>query len=102
MLYAKNKTLSLVAVIMLAIFTFQSTIPVPTRASDHIDGPQLANDHASDINDMYFFLDPNDNTKVVMIMTVNPFMISSEIIGQALFDHNLLSLIHISEPTRPY
>jgi len=89
MLYAKNKTLSLVAVIMLAIFTFQSTIPVPTRASDHIDGPQLANDHASDINDMYLFLDPNDNTRVVMIMTINPFLISSEIIGQALFDHNL-------------
>ncbi len=60
-----------------------------TRASDHIDGPQLANDHASDINDMYFFLDPNDNSKVVMIMTINPFLISSEIIGQAIFDHNL-------------
>ncbi len=89
MLYAKNKKLSLVAVLILAIFTFQSTIPAPTEASDHIDGPQLANDHASDINDMYFFLDPNDNTRVVMIMTINPFLISSEIIGQAIFDHNL-------------
>ncbi|HXG82982.1 MAG TPA: DUF4331 family protein [Pyrinomonadaceae bacterium] len=69
--------------------TFQLTIPVPTSASDHIDGPQLANDHASDINDMYFFLNPNDNSRVVMIMTINPFLISSEIIGQAIFDHNL-------------
>ncbi|MDQ3322688.1 MAG: DUF4331 domain-containing protein [Acidobacteriota bacterium] len=59
------------------------------QASDHIDGPQLAHDHASDINDMYFFLDPNDNSRVVMIMTINPFLISSEIIGQAIFDHNL-------------
>ncbi len=65
-------------------------LPVASvNASDHIDGPQLANDHASDINDMYFFLDPNDNTEVVMIMTINPFLISSEIIGQAIFDHNL-------------
>lgn len=61
----------------------------PLIASDHIDGPQLANDHASDINDMYLFLDPNDNSQVVMVMTINPFLISSEIIGQAIFDHNL-------------
>ena len=59
------------------------------QASDHIDGPQLANDHASDINDMYLFLDPNDNSQVVMVMTINPFLISSEIIGLAIFDHNL-------------
>ncbi len=89
MLYAKNKKHSLVAVIMLAIFAFQLTVPIPTKASDHIDGPQLAHDHASDINDMYFFLNPNDNSRVVMIMTINPFLISSEIIGQAIFDHNL-------------
>jgi len=89
MIYAKNKKHSLVAVIMLAIFTFQLIIPAPIKASDHIDGPQLAHDHASDINDMYFFLDPNDNSRVVMIMTINPFLISSEIIGQAIFDHNL-------------
>ncbi len=73
--------------IMLAIFTIHLTVPV--TASDHIDGPQLANDHAADINDMYFFLNPNDNSRVVMIMTINPFLISSEIIGQAIFDHNI-------------
>jgi len=85
----KFKTLLLGVVIMLTVFAFQLTEIEPTKASDHIDGPQLANDHASDINDMYFFLDPNDNTRVVMIMTVNPFLISSEIIGQAIFDHNV-------------
>ena len=89
MIYNKNKKHLLVAFIMLAMFTIQLTIPAPTKASDHIDGPQLANDHASDINDMWFFLDPNDNSKVVMIMTINPFLISSEIIGQAIFDHNV-------------
>ncbi len=64
-------------------------VATATNASDHIDGPQLANDHASDINDMYFFLDPNNNSQVVLVMTINPFLISSEIIGQAIFDHNL-------------
>src|ERR1051325_6041932 len=59
------------------------------KASDHIDGPQLANDHASDIGDVWFFLDSNDNSQVVMVMSINPFLISSEIIGQAIFDHNI-------------
>ncbi len=83
----KNKLKSFVAFALAAIFTLQFNVPI--KASDHIDGPQLAHDHASDINDMWFFLDPNDNSKVVMVMTINPFLISSEIIGQAIFDHNI-------------
>ena len=73
----------------LAAATIAAALLASTYASDHIDGPQLAHDHASDINDMYLFLDPNDNTQVVLIMTINPFLISSEIIGLAIFDHNL-------------
>ena len=94
-----RKKLVLVA-LALTIALVALLMPAPIiDASDHIDGPQLANDHASDINDMWFFLDPNDpasrntdpadNPNVVMIMTINPFLISSEIIGQAIFDHNI-------------
>ncbi len=89
MISRKNRNRALVALVMMLALSFQLTTPPRSNASDHIDGPQLANDHASDLNDMYFFLDPNDNTRVVMVMTVNPFLISSEIIGQAIFDHNL-------------
>ncbi len=81
--YLSTSFLFLAAVAIAAAFLSTA------RASDHIDGPQLANDHASDINDMYFFLDPNDNSQVVLVMTINPFLISSEIIGQAIFDHNI-------------
>jgi len=89
MICKKNRNRALVALVMMLALAFQLTTPPRSNASDHIDGPQLANDHASDINDMYIFLNPNDNTRVVMIMTINPFLISSEIIGQAIFDHNL-------------
>ena len=84
----KNRNRALVALVMMLALAFQLTTPL-TNASDHIDGPQLAHDHASDINDVYLFLNPTDNSRVVMIMTINPFLISSEIIGQAIFDHNL-------------
>lgn len=89
MFSSRNKRFVRTAILASLALVF-TMMPVPlTDASDHIDGPQLANDHASDINDMYFFLDPNNNSRVVMVMTVNPFLISSEIIGQAIFDHNV-------------
>jgi len=89
MIIRKKRKVVFVALVLMLVLTFQFTPPPQVTASDHIDAPALAHDHASDINDMYFFLDPNDNSRVVMIMTVNPFLISSEIIGQAIFDHNL-------------
>ena len=58
-------------------------------SSDHIDSPTLAQDHGSDLGDTYAFLDPTDSSKVVLTMTTNPFIISSEAIGQAIFDPNL-------------
>lgn len=58
-------------------------------ASDHIDAPILAQDHASDLGDTWAFLDPNDPSKVVLIMSTNPFIISAEAIGQAIFDHRV-------------
>lgn len=85
-----SKKIALIAVILTTALAIPfAPVTHTTNASDHIDSPQVAQDHGADINDMYFFLDPNDNTKVVMIMTVNPFLISSEIIGQAIFDHNI-------------
>lgn len=85
----RNKKLMSVAIVTALVLAMLLSPAPLTNASDHIDGPQLAHDHASDINDMYLFLDPNDNSKAVMMMTINPFIISSEAIGQAIFDHNL-------------
>ncbi|MEJ7713583.1 MAG: DUF4331 family protein [Pyrinomonadaceae bacterium] len=63
--------------------------PPRVSASDHIDSPALADDQGADLNDLWAFLDPNDNSKVVLIMSINPFKLSSEIIGQAIFSHNI-------------
>ncbi len=75
MIRLRNKKVALAALAVTVALAIGLAPPAPIGASDHIDGPQLAHDHASDINDMYFFLDPNDNSKVVLIMTINPFLI---------------------------
>ncbi len=61
----------------------------PVGASDHIDSPTVAQDRGADIDDTYAFLDPNDNSKVVLIMSTQGFIIPGEHFGEAIFDHNI-------------
>lgn len=75
MLQTRNKKIALIALALTVVLAVQFTPAKRTDASDHIDAPTLAHDNGSDINDMYIFLDPNDNTRVVVIMNINPFLI---------------------------
>jgi len=78
--------------VLLAVALAFATLLVPAQwaaAADHGDAPAIANDRAADIGDCFFFLDPNDNTKVVMEMTVQGFIVPQEALNFALFDHRL-------------
>jgi len=48
------------------------------RASDHRDSPTADANSEGDITDMFAFLDPNDTSKLVLIMNVNPFAVPAE------------------------
>ncbi len=79
-----------VGVLALAGFTaYKSKVPNHVQASDHLDSPQVAQDRAADIGDNYAFLDPNDNSQVVLMMTTQNFIVSSEHFGMVIFDSNL-------------
>lgn len=73
----------------LALLTVQLTPVTPTRASDHIDSPTVAQDRGADLADLWAFLDPNDNTKAVLIMSTQGFIVSGEHFGMGIFDHNI-------------
>lgn len=47
-------------------------------AADHREAPMVDGIPEGDITDMYLFTDPNDSTRVVMIMNVNPFSVPAE------------------------
>lgn len=59
------------------------------RAADHGDAPNVAGDQACDIADVYFFLDPNNNNKVVLIGTFRGFMVPGEAVNFGIFDPNV-------------
>ncbi len=73
----------------LAIPALFSLLPSRTHASDHIDSPLVAQDRGSDLADTYAFLDPNDNSQVVLIMSTQGFIVSGEHFGMVIFDHNI-------------
>ncbi len=80
------------ALLALALTVALATCLLPagrTRAADHGDSPANANDRAADLADAYIFLDPNDNTRLVLGMTVQGFIVPSEAVNFALFDNNV-------------
>ena len=67
----------------LAAFTVASTTAL---AADHGDAPSVAHDQASDLADTYFFLDPNDNTKAIIIGTFHGFIVPAEAVNFGIYD----------------
>src|SRR5579863_7084972 len=62
------------AVVCLLAMPFLSTGP-SLKAADHRDAPGVDGAGEGDITDIFAFLDPNDATKLVLAMGVNPFAI---------------------------
>lgn len=73
-----------------AIAALLALAPLPgayqAQAADHGDSPSAANDRAADIGDVYFFLDPNDNTQAIIVGTVQGFIVPGEAVNLAIFD----------------
>jgi hypothetical protein len=60
-----------------------------TEASDHFDATLVASFPAADIADAYLFNDPNDNTKVCLIMTVDGFVVPGEVGNKGFFSRDV-------------
>lgn len=67
----------------------------PVLAADHAEAPVVASDQASDIADVYAFLDPNDNSKVVLAFDVHGFIAPGENGNLGGFDPNVLYRFNI-------
>src|SRR5437867_2035135 len=61
-----------------------------TWAADHAEAPLVESDQAADIADVYTFLDPNDNSKVILAFDVHGFIVPGENGNLGGFDHDVL------------
>lgn len=90
-LHKEKGSTRLVAVLTILTLVLSITLTPATRtqAADHGDGPAVSNDRQADIGDVYAFLDPNDNSRVVVVMTTQGFIVPGEAVNFGIFDHNL-------------
>jgi hypothetical protein len=79
------KTLALASMFAGAVL-FGFTPAEHVRAADHGDAPNVDNDAGADITDLFAFLDPNDNTQVIIIGDVHGFIVPGEAGNFASFD----------------
>jgi hypothetical protein len=76
-------------VLLLALVLSLIALVRQASAADHGDAPLQANDRQGDIGDTYFFLDPNDNTRVILAMTVQGFIVPGEAVNFGFFDQRV-------------
>lgn len=74
--------------ILVTLFVIAVMLAPATRfdAADHGDAPLVAHDSGADLNDVYFFRDPNDNSRLILIMTVHGFIVPGEASNFGIFD----------------
>ena len=77
------------AAVVVAGISFMAWAPPAARAADHGDAPGVGPDQGADIADIYAFLDPNDNNRVVLIGTTRGFIASGENVNFGIFDPNV-------------
>ena len=58
-------------------------------AADHGDAPIAGNNQSTDIADVFAFLDPNDNSKLVLALTQRGFIAAGENANFGIFDQFL-------------
>ncbi|HEX8457509.1 MAG TPA: DUF4331 family protein [Pyrinomonadaceae bacterium] len=78
MIHLTNKKIALIALALTVSFTLLFTPAPSTDAADHGDAPYNSSDQAIDGADLYAFLDPTDNTRVVLSLTSRGFIAAGE------------------------
>src|SRR5215469_4475325 len=75
----------------LAVSTLMLLAPaLQTDAADHAEATLVAGFPGGDIADVYAFMDPNDNTKVILAMDVEGFIVPSEAGNHSFFSPEVL------------
>ncbi|MBA2594991.1 MAG: DUF4331 family protein [Gammaproteobacteria bacterium] len=81
-----NRLLKSTLAAVMAGITFLAGLP-PTMAADHGDGPFVSGSVPNaDTGDAFLFLDPNDNTRLVIAMTLQGFIPAGEAVNFSVFD----------------
>jgi hypothetical protein len=91
----RNKLIALISFALTVTLTIMLLPPASTNASDHADSPLNSMDQGVDQGDTYAFLDPNDNSKLIIAETVRGFIVPGEANNEAFFDPGVRHVFEI-------
>lgn len=90
MLNFKIKKTALLAITSVLTFLLLIT-PLPlVKAADHAESTAVALDPGADLADIFAYLDPNDNSKVVLSMSFGGFVVPSQALNLGYFPTDVL------------
>src|SRR6185295_16672449 len=96
MMHSTAKRNAIVAIAVTIVLTLVLTPAPLTDAADHRDGPRITDiNNTLDIADLYLFLDPGDNSRVVIALTTTGFIVPGENSSAGIFDSTSRYLIEI-------
>jgi len=73
---------ALASIVSSTLVSILIAVPIqPVRGADHAESTSVSGDPGADIGDVYAFLDPTDNSRVVLAMTVEGFIVPSELLN---------------------
>src|SRR6516165_9013000 len=84
-LRGKLKQIATTGLVFLASISLAVSTFLPVNAADHAEATLVAGDPQADIADVFAFLDPNDNSKVVLALDVEGFVVPSELLNLSFF-----------------
>src|SRR5262245_47334053 len=87
MLQLRNEIRRIAATGLIILASVSLAVPTApsVSAADHAESTSVAGDPGADIADVFAFLDPNDNSKVVLAMDVEGFVVPSELLNLSFF-----------------
>ncbi|HMG37440.1 MAG TPA: DUF4331 family protein [Blastocatellia bacterium] len=88
-----KKAKALLAAVLTLAFLMIMTPTSLVRAADHGDAPMADEDRPADIDDVYAFLDPNDNSKLIIVITLYGFIVPGEAVNFSAFDPRVRYLV---------
>ncbi len=85
MVHLRIKKMAEVVFLFALILGFSFAPILKIRAADHAESTSVAEDVGADIADAFVFLSPNDNSRVVLAMTFEGFIVPSEAMNLSFF-----------------
>jgi hypothetical protein len=86
----KTIIMAIAVVLVVLLLAVPNTTVTKTEAADHAEAPLVASDPSADIADVFAFLDPNDNTKVILAMDVEGFVVPAELLNLSGFSPDVV------------